>query len=83
MLFDQHEVVFADGAPSESLYTGPEALKAVSPEARTEILSLFPELECMDYVPKSALPILSLKQQKKLVSRHIANERPLLENYRI
>jgi hypothetical protein len=78
MLFDEHEVVFAEGAPSESLYTGPEALKAVSLEARTEILKLFPELGFMKYVSKPARPIPSLKRQKKIVSRHIANKKPIL-----
>lgn len=43
-LFDQHQVVFSNGAPTESLFTGPEALKSVTPEAREEILALFPEL---------------------------------------
>lgn len=28
LLFDRHEVVFANGAPSESLYPGPVALKS-------------------------------------------------------
>ena len=43
-LFKQHEVVFAEGAPSESLYTGPEALKSVTEDERQEILSIFPDL---------------------------------------
>jgi Ca2+-binding RTX toxin-like protein len=43
-LFDRHEIVFANGAATESLFTGPEALKAMSAEQRKEILTLFPEL---------------------------------------
>jgi len=44
LLFDRHEIIFANGAPSESLHTGPEALKALGPEAVDEIHTLFPEL---------------------------------------
>ncbi|WP_228850123.1 Hint domain-containing protein [Halocynthiibacter styelae] len=39
LLFDKHEVIFAESAPSESLYTGTEALKSIAPEARDEIFT--------------------------------------------
>lgn len=82
ILFDQHEIVFAEGAPTESLYTGPEAMKALSTQARAEILSLFPELIDMDYRPKPALPIPKLAEQRCLVARHIKNQKRLLESKR-
>ena len=44
MLFDRHEVVVSNGAETDSLYTGPEALKALPPAAVEEIFTLFPEL---------------------------------------
>lgn len=66
ILFDQHEVIFAEGAPTESLFTGPEALKAVSPDARTEIQTIFPELRDMEYSPIPVRLTPSLKQQKSL-----------------
>jgi hypothetical protein len=78
LLFDQHEVIYAEGAPTESLFTGPEALKAISPEAREEILTIFPEVADLNYVPEPARFIPSGKLQKKLVERHLKNERPLL-----
>lgn len=37
-------VCFAEGAPTESLFTGPEALKAIPPAALHEITAIFPEL---------------------------------------
>lgn len=52
-LLDQHEVVFAEGAESETLYTGPETLKTLTPEGLREVLSLFPQLASLDY---DALP---------------------------
>ena len=34
LVFDQHEVIFAEGAPTESFYPGPIGLAAISPEAK-------------------------------------------------
>lgn len=45
MLFDAHQIIFAEACPTESLYPGQEALKAVDPSAKAEILTLFPEFE--------------------------------------
>lgn len=78
LLFDQHEVIYAEGAPTESLYTGPEALKALSPEAREEILTILPETASQDYAPEPARIIPSGKLQKKLIQRHQKNSKPLL-----
>ena len=44
ILFDEHEVIFANGAPAESLYLGRSALAAFSEETQNEVLALFPEL---------------------------------------
>ena len=45
ILFDRHEIVFAEGAPAESLHPGDDALAALDEAARMEIETLFPELE--------------------------------------
>jgi len=78
LLFDQHEIIFAEGAPTESLYTGPEAMKAISPAARQEILHLFPELGDLDYELKPARMIPSKRRQRQLILRHQKHDRPLL-----
>lgn len=79
MLFDNHEVVFSEGAPSESLYTGQEALKSIGDEAREEVLTLFPELGCPDFTPVAARHIPQKgKHVRDLVGRHIKNQKPLL-----
>ncbi len=79
MLFDEHEIVFSNGAPTESLFTGPEALKSVAPEAREEILTLFPELSEVDFKPAPSRPIPeSGRLARKLAARHLANRKPLL-----
>lgn len=44
MLFDSHEMVFAEGAVSESFHPGAMGLTAIDAPAREELFSLFPEL---------------------------------------
>lgn len=44
MLFDEHEMVFAEGAVSESFHPGQMGLSAIDAPAREELFSLFPEL---------------------------------------
>lgn len=78
LLFDHHEVIYAEGAPTESLFTGPEALKAISDAAREEICTLFPEISELDYTPEPARYIPPGKLQKQLVERHLKNNKPLL-----
>lgn len=43
-LFERHEIVFSNGAPTESMFTGTEALKSLGIAARKEITSLFPAI---------------------------------------
>jgi hypothetical protein len=79
ILFDEHHVVFSNGAPTESLFTGREALKAVSPEARDEILLLFPRITDPDFNPELARPIPPKgKHIARLVSCHRKNSKDLL-----
>ncbi|MBB3995969.1 hypothetical protein GGR95_003635 [Sulfitobacter undariae] len=44
MLFDQHEIVYGAGIPSESFYPGTQSIHALNEDQRIEILSLFPAL---------------------------------------
>lgn len=79
MLFDRHQIVFAEGAPTESLFTGPEALKAVGPEALAEITTLFPEIVGCGHAPVLARPVPQKgKLMKRLVARHLKNDLPLV-----
>lgn len=77
-LFDRHQIVKAEGAESESLFTGPEALKAVSQGARSEIFELFPELLELNHDSLvSARPLMSGRRSRKLAQRHKQNRKPL------
>ncbi|MBO9472651.1 Hint domain-containing protein [Shimia sp. R10_1] len=78
ILFDDHQVVWSNGAPSESLFTGPQALKALSPAGRAEIETLFPEICAPGFKPTSARHIPAQgKRVKKMVARHQANNMPI------
>ena len=44
ILFDRHEIIFAEGAPSESFHPGQYGLNGVMGAAREELFALFPEL---------------------------------------
>lgn len=77
-LFDAHEVVYSNGALTESLFTGPEALKSVSEDARAELEALFPQLLDPEFVPVAARPIPHKGRRiATLVARHRKNAKPL------
>jgi hypothetical protein len=82
LLFDQHEVVFAEGAPSESLLLQTEALAALSPEAVEEIRLLFPEMGKGRTGSADARLIPKGSQQARLADRMAQNGRPVLESFR-
>lgn len=69
-LFDNHEVVNSNGAATESLLTGTEALRSVGPAAREEIYTLFPELRDADFAPMPARLIPAGRRSRKLAVRH-------------
>ena len=78
LLFDQHEVIYANGAPCESLHTGPEAMKSISPAARAELFALFPELMSDPNPRRLAALCPHNRQQRQLIARHKKNKKPLL-----
>ncbi len=81
LLFDDHQLVTSNGAVSESLFTGPQALKGVSEEARAEILGLFPDLAEIGTdmeLRQPARPVVPGRQARKLAERHLANQKPVV-----
>lgn len=71
LLLDTHEVLLADGAWSESLYTGPQAMKMLPAAQRAEILTLFPDLA--QGAPAHAAPA-----RRFLTGREMRRLRPAL-----
>lgn len=71
ILFDRHEVVFANGMAAESLYPGPMSLGALGAPARQEMQSLFPDLGRMDVV-QSYGPTARSYSRKRDLPPHLA-----------
>lgn len=69
LLFDRHELILANGAAAESLFTGPEALKSIGPAAQDEIFALFPSLRA----PRAARLLVPAKAARELAFRHQRN----------
>lgn len=80
MLFDGHEIVLSDGAWSESLFTGPQAMQAVGPGARREILALFPQLADPGFRPDGARRMLNGREGRKLAEHHTRKRLQLVES---
>ncbi|MGL5011676.1 MAG: Hint domain-containing protein [Paracoccaceae bacterium] len=71
ILTDRHDIIFAEGAPSETLMTGPQARKALSAEALAELDALFPGVIAADLTP--ARPIFPSARVPQLLERHQKN----------
>lgn len=72
-LFDDHEVVLANGLPTESLHLGNVALTGLTRAMRAELFEIFPQLTC--FVPRRSrtrYPTLRRYEACALVS----SERP-------
>lgn len=78
ILLDRHEIVISNGAETESLYTGREALKAVGNALTEEIYTIFPELEKSDVMPFPARFLPTGRLARKMGMRHIQNAQPLV-----
>ncbi|WP_236635827.1 Hint domain-containing protein [Paracoccus aminophilus] len=75
-MLDQHEVVFAEGAPTESLYLGKQAAKMLPTSCMDEILTLFPDLHPGEGVP--ARTFVTGKQGREIATKHISQGQALL-----
>ncbi|WP_298860656.1 Hint domain-containing protein [uncultured Sulfitobacter sp.] len=57
LMFDAHQIIFAEGAPSESFYPGPMSLKMIHTKMRHELFTLFPDLkheqDCRDRIAQN------------------------------
>ena len=74
------EVLFAEGAPAESLFLGKEVVNALPESIVSEIASIFPELlgSKDGFVPSRLVPKGNM--QKQLVACHAKNQKALLSN---
>lgn len=75
-LLDRHEIVLAEGAETETLYTGPQALKTLPAESRREVLALFPQLAVLDHgaLPRRAGQFAEGRRARRLAERAARNQ---------
>lgn len=78
LIFKQHEVVYAEGAPSESFLLTAETISTLSHAQREEFATLFPTLVAGDRFGATAHPIPPGEVQKRLIEKHKKNGRALL-----
>ena len=78
LLFDAHEVVFAEDAPTESLLPRPHLIGSFGAEAEAELRLLFPELESMGILPARQIPDERL--QEAVAGTHRADGQPVLQD---
>lgn len=80
LLFDRHQLIRSNGAVTESLFTGPQALKSLSDMARDEIMALFPQLAEIGAeieLPAPVRPLIAGRSARQMARRHLANEQAL------
>ncbi|MEM6587992.1 MAG: type I secretion protein, partial [Pseudomonadota bacterium] len=64
---DRHELVYAEGVPSESFHPGHVGLGSFAEDTREEILSLFPELRAdAGQYSEHVRPSLKVREAKVL-----------------
>ncbi|MFC3613486.1 Hint domain-containing protein [Lutimaribacter marinistellae] len=66
ILFDTHQIILTEGAPTESFHPGAYTLGELDAAAREELLSLFPELEHADSYGDTAAVTLRTWEGKLL-----------------
>jgi len=79
ILLDEHQVIYAEGAPSESLFLGKQALDSLESQGRAEIYTLFPSLALGETLFEAAAHMPSNKEQKILSNLHAQYDEPLLD----
>ncbi len=82
ILCERHEILFAEGAPTESLYPGCEAWQTLHQSVRQEILRLFPKygINAKSYGPMARMCLKSF--EGALVSRLLSDPNAYQENLR-
>jgi hypothetical protein len=79
ILMGTHEILFAEGAPAESLYLGTQTLHAIEPAARAELRLIFgSDWDRFIESPASARLLVSGQKARNMAGRHRKNNQPAL-----
>ena len=69
IMFDKHQVIYANDTETESLHPGHLATDGLDAQARDELFAIFPKLRAMpESYGQAARPILRLRESQPLVS---------------
>ena len=74
LVFDDHQIIFAEGAPTESFLAAPIGIAALSDEAQAEFRTLFGQ----PGIASPARMIPENRRQRDLAARHAKNAKDLL-----
>lgn len=69
LLFDQHQIIFSDGLPTESFLPGPTVMNDLDAAVQEEVLALFPDIDpdTKDgYGPAARLPLRAFEARAML-----------------
>ncbi len=82
ILVQDHEILFAEGAPAESLYLGKEALNAMEPASHKELRQIFGTAwgRFITDPPPTARQLVQGNKLRNLVGRYHKNNIPLSAN---
>lgn len=77
VLLDRHDILMANGAPCESLYAGPQALRSMSEAERAELSAILPEVIGQQSDLPACRPMAPGRRARRLAYRHRKNNMPL------
>ncbi len=68
LMTDQHDIIYAEGVPSETMLSGPQAMDVLSDVALAELVAIFPDIH--KEIPQPARAIERGKRIDRLILRH-------------
>lgn len=74
LVFDNHEIIYAEDTASESFLPGPVGLESISEEARHELNLIFPDIE-KTAGEMVAHPSMLTNQEQNEISQHFASDK--------
>lgn len=80
ILFDRHEIVFANGVPSESLYLGRHAIDGMDFDAVKELCEIFETdiASLSKMASEAARNFVAGKRVRRLIYSHMKNGKPII-----